>query len=373
MNKNKSQNELDENDENEDYSISPNFEYEEDIVDEAEITYALIDSFEAFMSKKDNKPYLIYQNNQNQKLEVLKVCKNKYKLVETIEGHNTKITSIKYFFNEYDNIEYLISSDYDGKVLITNITEDFKRKSIVKTDNKRGQITCCLMIFKLIEKNDLDIKDGLVLLSNKNSQNQNSLQNNIKVCILSKNGDMELYHYLDGTNLSNTSYMLHWANKKLKRDYIIDIGNKKVAVIGLIENDNYAFFRTTLETWYHCGYIFYDEKNDRDLLYISTIKSYLFVFDLYSKQTIKSIKTSGKIERLYGILSWNSNYILVAGATSSDIKIIDINQSKYTGNIFTGHEDDFRCIRKIKHPKFGYCILTGCDDSTIKLFKPKCI
>ena len=321
MNKIKSQNKLDENNEEEDYNISPNFEYEEDIIDDAEIAYALIDSFEAFMSKKDNKPYLIYQNKGNQKLEVLKVLKNKYKLVESIEGHKTKITSIKYFFNEYENIEYLISSDYDGKILLI--------------------------------------------------QNQDNQNCHTKVYILGENGDMNFYKNLNGNNLYNTSYILHWKNKKNNRDYIIDIGNRKVEVIGLTKNDLYFEFRTSLETWYHCGYIFCDKKKDRDLLFITTIKSYLFVFDLNCKQTIKSIKTSQQTERLYGILPWNYNYILIAGATSSDIKIIDINQIKYVGNIFIGHEDDFRCIKKINHPKFGYCIMTGCDDSSIKLFKPK--
>ena len=373
MNKSKSQNELDEKNENEEYNISPNFEYEEDIVDDAGITYSLIDSFEVFMSKKDDKPYLIYQNKQSHKLEVLKVYKKKYKLVETIEGHNSKISFIKYFYNEYENIEYLISSDYDGKIIITNITEDFKIKSMVKTDYKNGQITCCLMIFKLIEKTNLNIKDGLILISNKNTTDQNNQQTSTKVCILSENGGVNLYRLLDGTNLCNTSYMLHWVNKKSNRDYIIDIGNKKIVVIGITQNETYAYFRTELDTWYHCGYIFYDEKKARDLLYISTIKSYVFIFDLYSKQKIKAIKTSSKTERLYGILPWNNNYILIAGATSSDIKIIDINQNKFVGNIYVGHEDDFRCIKKIKHPKFGYCILTGCDDSSIKLFKPKCI
>lgn len=372
MNKIKSQNKLDENsEEEEDYNISPNFEYEEDIIDDAEITYALIDSFEAFMSKKDNKPYLIYQNKGNQKLEVLKVLKNKYKLVESIEGHKTKITSIKYFFNEYENIEYLISSDYDGKILITNITEDFKRQCLVKTTYNNGQITCCLMIFRLIENIDFDIKKGIILMANKNLQNQENQNCHTKVYILGENGDMSFYKNLNGNNLYNTSYILHWKNKKNNRDYIIDIGNRKVEVIGLTKNDLYFEFRTSLETWYHCGYIFCDKKKDRDLLFITTIKSYLFVFDLNYKQTIKSIKTSQQTERLYGILPWNYNYILIAGATSSDIKIIDINQIKYVGNIFIGHEDDFRCIKKINHPKFGYCIMTGCDDSSIKLFKPK--
>ena len=109
------------------------------------------------------------------------------------------------------------------------------------------------------------------------------------------------------------------------------------------------------------------------LLYFTSIKSSIFVFDLYHKQCIKEIKTSSNLERLYGIIQWNKNYILVSGATIPDIKVIDVKQKKCVGNIFIGHEDDFRCIRIIKHPKFGYSILTGGDDSTIKLYKIKFI
>ena len=125
-------------------------------------------------------------------------------------------------------------------------------------------------------------------------------------------------------------------------------------------------------TWHHCGFVYCDEENKTDLLFFTSIKSIVFVIDLYSKQTIKTIKTSGKIERLYNIIQWNSNYLLVSNATAPDIKVIDIKEKKCVGNIFIEqHEDDFRCIRKIKHPKFGYCLMTGGDDYSIKLYKLK--
>ena len=56
-------------------------------------------------------------------------------------------------------------------------------------------------------------------------------------------------------------------------------------------------------TWYHCGFIYFDEENKTDLLFFTSIKSIVFVIDLYTKQIIKIIKTSGKKEGFYNIIS----------------------------------------------------------------------
>lgn len=353
----------------EDIKLSPNFEYEEDIVDDAECTFALNDSFEAFISVKDEKPYLVYQNKNNYNLEVFKILKNKYKIVTSIEGHSTKITCLKYYYNENKNIEYLISSDYGGNIIVTNITDDYKKKYIKIPKYEDGQISCCLMIFNIYNKEKLDIKNGLVLVSNKNSLGEGNLPT--RLYILNENGLFSYYTDLASSS-NNTSYMIYWFNKRLKKDYIIDIGHLKISVINLVESDLYATFTTHLNTWHHCGFVYCDEENKTDLLFFTSIKSIVFVIDLYSRQIIKTIKTSGKIERLYNIIQWNSNYLLVSNATAPDIKVIDIKEKKCVGNIFIEqYEDDFRCIRKIKHPKFGYCLMTGGDDYSIKLYKLK--
>ena len=354
----------------EEYNISPNFEYEEDIVDDAQNTFALIDSFEAFMSISNGKPYIIYQNKNNLNLEVLKVLKNKYKLVTSIKGHDSNITFIKYFLNKNKKIEYLISSDYNGKIIIINISENYKKECAFKTEYENGEITCCLMIFKAYHLKEKDIKNGLFIISNKNSHDNQRTP--LKLYILDS-GNLKYLNDLYLNQSNNSSYLLHWDNKKNKNDYLIDIGYRMIDIIGLEKNDLYASFMTPLDTWYHCGLIYNDQKNKRDLLYVTSIKSNIYVFNLDSRQIIKEIRTSGRVERLYSILQWNSNFILASNATAPDIKVIDINQDKYVGNNFIAHEDDFRCIRKIKHPKFGYCIITGGDDSIIKLYKSKCI
>jgi len=367
MDKIKNKNDLDSKD-LEEYNVSPNLVYEEDIVDVAECTFTISNSFEAFMSVKDGKPYIVYQEKDNKNLEVLKVLKNKYKLISIIKGHNSVITTIKYFLNKTNKIEYIISADYNGIIIITSVTENFKKISHTKTDYINGQLSSCLMIFELNEPCDFDIKNGIILISCKN--NNVNLQLPIRMYLLDEKGNLEnIKEYLGFIN--NTSYMLHWYNKKKKKNFIIDLGNNKIGITPLLSSHSSSAFKTDINTWYHSGLIYEDVENNREILYVNTILSLVILIDLNKKQIIRSIKTSSRIERLYSIIQWNDNYILIAGATTPDIKIIDIKQQKCVGNIFIEHNDDFRCLRKIKHPKFGYCIITGSDDYTLKLYKLK--
>ena len=367
MDKNKNKNELDSND-IEEYNVSPNLVYEEDIVDEAECTFTIANSFEAFMSVKDGKPYIVYQVKDSQNLEVLKVLKNKYKLVSIIKGHKSPITTIRYFLNKTNNIEYIVSADYDGIIITTSVAEDFKVISKLKTDYINGQLSSFLMIFELNQPCDFEIKNGILLTSCKNTYVNHQLP--MRLYVLNEKSSFDILKEFYGFS-NNTSYLLHWYNKKTKTNYIIDLGKNKVVIISLLTGSIYIEFKPDLNTWYHSGFIYDDAKNDREILYINTILSVVILFDLYNNKYIGKIKTSSQIERLYAMIQWNDDYILIAGATTPDIKVIDIKQQKCVGNIFIGHNDDFRCLRKIKHPKFGYCIITGSDDNTLKLYKLK--
>ena len=294
-------------------------------------------------------------------------------MVATIKGHNTYITSIKYFLNEYKKKEYIISSDYDGFIIITNfiyISEEYISKCAFKTEFGNGQIFCCLMLFKLNSYILSNTGNALIFISSKKSNEED------KISLLSYvlGNDDKVIFKANLVNLHNKiSYILYWDNKKLKKDYLITIGYKKTLITGIIDDEQYAIFANEFKIYYHCGLIYNDEMNHNDLLYITSVQSYIFVYDLYEKTLIKEIRVSPVFDRLYAILQWNEHYIIVSNSTKSDIKVIDIKQGKMVGNILIAHEDDFRCIKKIKHPKFGYCILTGGDDYTIKLYKPRSI
>ena len=292
-------------------------------------------------------------------------------MVAKIEGHKAYITSIKYFLNESKQKEYLISSDYDGFIIITTFTdinEGFIPKCAFQTEFTNGQISCCLMVFKLNSNILSDTLSGFIFIASRNSKEEDKIS--LLSYVLGKTD--ERICKADLINVSNkTSYLLYWDNKKLKKDYLIDIGYKKTVITGIFDNESYAIFTNELETYHHCGLIYNDEINNNDLLYITSVKSCVFVYNLYEKYLIQKIKTSSVLERLYCILQWNKNYVIISNSTKSDIKIIDIKQGKFVGNNLIAHKDDFRCVKKIKHPKFGYCILTGGDDNTIKLYKPR--
>ena len=101
--------------------------------------------FEVFISYKDNKEYLVSPNNKNYNLEIFALINNKK--IKEIEGHNDKVSTIRYFINiKNNNNEYLISADNEKKVFIWDINNDYK--IIYKIETKyEDYIYSCLLIF----------------------------------------------------------------------------------------------------------------------------------------------------------------------------------------------------------------------------------
>ena len=89
---------------------------------------------------------------------------------------------------------------------------------------------------------------------------------------------------------------------------------------------------------------------------------------------VKKIKISNKCDniRLYGLLLWKEDYLIVNDDTHRALEIIDLKYNKVVSFIDNKHKESVRCIKRISHPNYGECLLTGGDDHTIKLwFIPK--
>ena len=71
--------------------------------------------------------------------------------------------------------------------------------------------------------------------------------------------------------------------------------------------------------------------------------------------------------RIKCLCLWDTNY-LCAGCKDAKIRIIELGNNQVIQEI-TEYSKDIICIKKIKHPKNGECILTqGLDEGQIKLF-----
>ena len=76
-----------------------------------------------------------------------------YKKINSLSGHNNKIRTIRYFINDKDKNEYLISADDDKIVIIWDINNNFNIKQKINT-KYGGNIYSCLLIFPKNSEDD---------------------------------------------------------------------------------------------------------------------------------------------------------------------------------------------------------------------------
>ena len=107
-----------------------NLKYQYDIT-KTNTPYGVNDIFEVFISYKDNKEYIISPNINNHNLDVFKLLDNK-KII-SLNGHEKNVKIIRYFINNKDYNEYLISADKNKIVIILDITNNYNIKYNIDT------------------------------------------------------------------------------------------------------------------------------------------------------------------------------------------------------------------------------------------------
>ena len=308
------------------------------------------DKFEIFISFKDNKEYLVSPNTNNYKLDIYNLINNK--IIYTLTGHNNIIWTTRYFMNNKNYNEYLISADKDKIVIIWDITNNYNIKYTINT--KYGNdIYSCLLIFP--HNSD----DNYIITSTFNDSGKDE-DSATKLYSLN-NGNF--IKYINNTNNNSIYYLLSWYNKRNNKYYIIQFSYKKIIINNLLEEELYSEFSNVSEHDHKSGFIYYIDNND--YLCSSSSNGYINIWDLYNKNIYKVINTNGCY--LANIIKWNKKYIIVADYNNKSFKIIDIdNDSIYDVN--TDHNDKLACIKKINHPKYGESLFTAARDKIIKLW-----
>ena len=100
-------------------------------------------------------------------------------------------------------------------------------------------------------------------------------------------------------------------------------------------------------------------KIDNNIIKIinSCTNGYIRIWNFHSGNLLKRINVGDK---LYGICSWNNDYLFV-GFIDHSIKLIDLKEGKIIKEL-NGHYQEVTAIQKISHPKYGECLIShGCD------------
>lgn len=340
-------------------SPEPNFFFKENIISYCDCTCGLNESFDVFKSIKNNKLYLIISNKNNNNIEIIDFISKK--IIKTIEG-NAKYIYLKYYLNPINNNEYLITADIKSIIKIINITDNYNIVSYInfpkEFQNSWNFLNCSIIFNIQIGSKKLDI----LLVSSRARYRE---EYPTKIYNLS-NG--QFLKDINNTEKNKTRFIIPWYNEFNQQFYIIECCEDLLIVVNVLHNEIYSKLDEERFKIYSSGFV---HKEDQvDYLYASNSSSEIKVWNLIDKELAKIIKISGKYNnrRLYGLLFWNERYLLVNDDTKKAIKVIDIKLNKVVSQINNLHNTSVRCLKRINHPEYGECLLTGGDDQKIKLW-----
>ena len=343
---------------NNEYNNKLNYKYEKDPnnlkyilnITDTNDSYGINDIFEVFISYKDNKEYIISKNINNYNLDIFTLLDNK--IIKSLNGHKNRITTVRYFINNKDYNEYLISADDNYIVIIWDITNNYNIKYQINT-KYNNYIDSCLLVFP--HNNN----DNYIITSTKSTSNDND-KSATKIYSLN-NGNF--IKYINNTNNIDIKYLLSWYNKENNKYYIIQLAKQKILINNLLEDELYSELIHKPENYYYSGFIY--KINNNDYLCTSSINGYINIWDLSKKNIFKVINTNNC--SLYHIIQWNNKYIIVADYWNNCFKIINL-ENGIIKDIEKQHTGSVICIKKIYHPKYGESLLSAANDNTIKLW-----
>jgi len=308
------------------------------------------DIFEAFISYKDNKGYIISPNINNYNLDIFILLSNKSEIVKSLSGHNYHITMVRYFINDKNHNEYIISADSHQTVIVWDYTDNGNIKYKIDTEYSLCFIYSCLLAFPS------NSNDNYIITSTEDTSDKSGTK------IYSLNNG-KFIKYINNSNNYAIFYLLLWHNIKNNKYYIVQFADKNIIINNLLEDELYSKFISESESQHHSGLIYHKGKND--YLCSSSINGNINIWDLYNKSMYKNIKIDK--DELYHIIKWNEKYIIVADYHSNSYKIINLENENIL-DINGQHTKGVISIKKIYHPKYGQSLLSAGSDRTIKLW-----
>ena len=314
-------------------------------------------TFDVFLCYKDSKQYLASSNYINYNIDIISLEDNQ--LTTSLKGHNNEIYSIRYFINDYNKDEYLISSDSYKKVIVWNILKNYKIDFSIEEDYSKFRHIYSCMITNIEEFNYVIISS---YTPDRNYINIDSKKDCTKMYSLMNRGFIKNIY---NTYNNCTRYLLSWHNDDNYNDYIIECCDGKISINNLLKKENYCDFESDREgEEFLSGFIF--SKNNIDYLCTASWNGYIRIWDLYEKIEINFLKT--QYCELYFIIPWSDKHIIIANKFIKSINVVDIETLETITIIKNENLNGIKCIKKIIHPLYGESLLACSENGSIYLF-----
>ena len=366
------------------FNNQPNFQFKENIVSDFNYSYWICDTFDIYYPAKDKiEPYLAYSSIKKMEIKIVKISNKQ--LIKTLQESSNYIEKIKISYNEKNENNYLLASDWDFMVYIWNLDDNYKFLFKITT-GYTNYIYSLFIYFKL----EYIITSTVGHVINVDY---------IKIFSL-KEG--KLINNIKNSELNDTLDCLIW-EKEEKDIYIVACCYQKIEIYNILTGELYGNLATEINDscgdYYFSGFI----ANDNKHLFTSSYEGFINIWDLYEKKLIKTIKFSSSF---FKIIPWSiyidyskdkeddklyenfNNYILICDKMKLGVYVINfifrkeannfLNKINTNEKIFYKYEvisffenkdkNPIKNVKKFKHPIFGESMLTSGEEQNINLW-----
>ena len=346
------------------YSI-PNFRFKEYISEKSDCLSQSC-QFDVYKDKRGEiiviTPFFDIKNPMAQDYHISLINLNGNKEEHKMDDHKSRVCTVRYFQDPYTQKDYFISADFKYKVCVWDLgnqpTECTKK---LETEVKyEGFIYSCLLLF------EKDKMFGVV----------SSLGANSKTKVLNV-ANSSIDDIADSNNL-NVYYLDHWYNEAAaegKKHVIIQCAKNKVLFSEYPSKSKY--YSIDIEEKYpypQCGLVYKDGRG-KDMFVFSCTYGLIEIYDLVEKQKKQRLELPMGEVHLYSFAKWNDQYLLLNDVQQSRIIVFDMdnedkNKVEYQikSKVICPEMEFDKYIKKVRHPKYGECLLTIGIDWKLKLY-----
>ena len=348
----------------------PNFNFKEKLSNRIECTFGICNIFDTYLSPRNGQVYIIFSNILGTSVYIyIYSVKNKniYKKLSPCI-HQKELRMLKYFINKEKSWEYIISTDCEGVIGIWSVSNNFILQQRINVYQQKD-IFNCLLLFKNEIDFNFNVQEDYIIFGCESTNDNDSTS--VKVYSLNKGNFIK---NIVGTNTEKIRDLLLWKNKKINEYFLYCLAKDKIIVINFLKNQKEKELSTQDRNMFNCGMI-YDEINkegsESSYLLVTSSTGHIIIFELYEGLITCDIRLRPNVHRIYDILPWSDKYIIFADCLDNGILVYEYEEGgKIIGisNINGLDEDDIECIRKIKHPDYGECLVTASHKNCIKIF-----
>ena len=271
----------------------------------------------------------------------------KEKIVKTFhQAHSQTVFSCRHYPYVKKRIDYIITSSYDRTVKVWDYNQNSYDLCI---SNAHGgyYIYSVSILFNIQEDKNY------VITSSSNEK--------MKVWDFKGN-----YIRNFGQDSESTYFIDVYYSKWKKQYYIINANSVDVKSYEFDTGNLYHKYKGIPQTWHMSAVI--NETKQGQLLIESDGTGRIRIWDFNTANLLKNIASTYSLN-LRGICLWNDRYLFAAG-NDYQVKLFDLEEGKFIKS-FKGHSSTVCTIEKIKHPKYGGCLISQGLDGKLKLWAPK--